>query len=86
MPGTSVATGTYSFPDAGNQGGVAEAQYLVDDPQTTLLPATRGSVTISQVGASTIAGSFDISFATGDHLSGTFVAPTCRVAADAGCP
>jgi hypothetical protein len=87
MPGIAVAIGTYSFPDAGNQGGVAEAQYLVDDPQTTLLPATSGSVTISQVSANTVVGSFDISFTAGDRLTGTFSAPTCNayVAVDAGC-
>jgi hypothetical protein len=86
--GTAVSTGTYSFPDAGNQDGTAEAKYLVNDPQTTLLPATSGSVTISQISASTIVGSFALSFASGDHVTGTFSAPTCatEVPADAGCP
>ncbi len=88
MLGADVATGTYSFPDAGTQGGVAEAQYLVDDAQTNLSPATSGSITISQIGASTIVGNFDVSFATGDHVTGTFSAPTCatEAPADAGCP
>ena len=62
---------------------------FVNDPGTTLVSATSGSITISQASSSTTVGSFDVMFPQGDHLTGTFSAPTCA-AAEAGdaavCP
>jgi hypothetical protein len=85
--GTSIPTGEYSFgPDAGfnPQGASASAQYYAADPSltppSTLLEATSGSITVSEISASLVGGSFDISFPSGDRLTGTFSAPTCAVA------
>ena len=94
--GAVLPTGAYSFPSSGNPSGnnpVGDAHYVVNDPAhahgTTLLSATSGSITLSQASSSTTVGSFDIVFPTGDHLTGTFSAPTCAAAeaADAAaCP
>jgi hypothetical protein len=39
--------------------------------------ATSGTITMTQVSTTTVAGSFDVTFANGDHLTGTFSAPVC---------
>ena len=78
-----------TYPLLASGGPSGSATYLVNDPGTTLLSATSGSITISQANSSTTVGSFDIVFPTGDHLTGTFSAPTCAAAeaADAAaCP
>jgi hypothetical protein len=90
--GAVLPTGAYSFPSSVNPSGnnpVGDAHYVVNDPGTTLLSATSGSITISQASSSTTVGSFDLVFPKGDHLTGTFAAPTCAAAeaADAAaCP
>lgn len=88
VQGTDMAPRTYSFPSAGTDTGVAEAHYLVDDPATSLLAATSGSITLSQISSSTTVGTFDLTFPTGDRITGRFSAPTCAAAeaADAACP
>lgn len=87
VAGTTVPTGTYSFPSGGNAGGGGEAQYVVDNPGTTLLVATSGSITLSQVTPSLTVGTFEIAFPNGDHVAGTFSAPTCGAAeAVDACP
>ncbi len=92
--GTTLATGTYSFGgDAGAnpQGVSAAAHYYAADPSSPdpaiLLDASSGAISVSEVGASTMVGSFDIGFPTGDRLTGTFDASICSVttpSADAG--
>ena len=85
--GTVLPTMTYPLLASGGPSG--SATYLVNNPGTTLLSATSGSITISQASSSTTVGSFDVVFPTGDHLTGTFFAPTCAAAeaADAAaCP
>lgn len=90
--GAVLPTGTYSFPSSVSPSGnnpVGDAHYVVNNPGTTLLSATSGSITISQASSSTTVGSFDLVFPMGDHLIGTFSAPTCAgaEAADAAaCP
>jgi hypothetical protein len=88
VQGTDIAPGTYAFPSAGTDTGVAEAQYLVDDPATSLLAATSGSITLSQISSSTTVGTFDVSFPTGERITGRFSAPTCAAAegAEPACP
>ena len=86
--GTTIPTGKYSFGvDAGTnpQGAAASAHYYLADPSlpATLVDATSGSVDISLINASIVAGDFDISLSSGDHLTGTFSAPTCAVATPA---
>lgn len=93
--GTTIPTGKYSFGLHGGtnpQGAVVSAHYYLADPSlnpccSTLVDATSGSVDISQITTSLVAGDFDISLSSGDHLTGTFSAPTCTVttpAPDAG--
>lgn len=86
--GTSIATGTYSLPSA-------EAWYYTADPSlkpccSTLVHASSGSVTFTQVTPSVTVGSFDLLFPSGDHLTGEFTAPLCpatsQTADAAACP
>lgn len=39
--------------------------------------ASSGTVTYTTANSSVIAGSFDVTFPSGDHLTGTFSAPLC---------
>jgi hypothetical protein len=41
--------------------------------------ASSGSVTLTTVSPSEVAGRFDVMFPSGDHLTGTFDAPVCTV-------
>jgi hypothetical protein len=39
--------------------------------------ATSGSVTYTTANGSTVTGSFDVTFPTSGHVTGTFSAPSC---------
>lgn len=70
----SVPTGTY---DVGKYG---YAQYDADSATCTLTTsetATSGSVVLTSVSSDTIGGTFDVTMANGDHLTGSFSAPVC---------
>ena len=84
--GTTLATGTYSFgADAGAnpQGASAGAHYYAVDLSltnpATLVDASSGAISISEIGASAMVGTFDLTFPSGDHLTGTFDASVCSV-------
>jgi hypothetical protein len=48
--------------------------------------ASGGTVTLTSVTSTMVEGSFDATFASGDHLTGTFTAPVCTVQAPgSGC-
>jgi hypothetical protein len=85
--------GTYAYPGAGARfgysvfhafGGATDAGYCADD--LTLTPAS-ATLTLTEVSASRVVGSFDLVFgggatsadadAGGTHLTGTFTAPWC---------
>jgi hypothetical protein len=51
---------------------------------STIENATAGTVTISQADASQVTGTFDLMFAH-DHVSGSFVAPTCSHPGNGQC-
>lgn len=72
--GTAVSPGTYQI--AGGTPG-ASVGFLTAD-KTGQQEGTSGSVTLDTVSATTINGSFEVTMADGDHLSGTFVAPICN--------
>jgi hypothetical protein len=51
--------------------------------------AQTGTITLTTVDAEMISGRFDLAFSSGDHLSGSFMAPVCDaslIALDAGPP
>ncbi len=82
--GTTIPPGTYSFGSASSanpQGATASAHYYVAGPSpgAQLVPATSGSIDVSEISSSEIAGSFDLSFPGGDHVTGTFTAPLCPI-------
>jgi hypothetical protein len=45
--------------------------------ETTVIAATGGSITVTSLSAGAITGTFDLTFASGDHLTGSFNAPAC---------
>jgi hypothetical protein len=60
----------------------AQAGYTATDAQCNTVrtdDATTGSVVLSDVSATTIDGSFDLTVQSGDHLTGTFSAPVCEI-------
>jgi hypothetical protein len=67
-------------------GSSLQVQSVVADPscKSTIENATAGTVTISQADASQVTGTFDLTFAE-DHLSGSFIAPTCSHPGDGQC-
>jgi hypothetical protein len=85
--GVSVATTAASIPPGtyrmGYENGFGtQVAYTSDDStcRTTVNEtATTGTVTIKQVTSTTVDGSFDATFSSGDHLSGDFSAPVCPV-------
>jgi hypothetical protein len=85
--GVSVAASAATIPPGtyriGYENGIGtEVSYTSDDStcRTTVNEtANSGSVTIKQVTSTTVDGSFDATFANGDHLSGDFSAPVCPV-------
>jgi hypothetical protein len=57
-----------------------DLQYAVNDAAcspTTGASANAGTVTVTRSDSTSIAGSFDVRFASGDHVTGTFDAPIC---------
>ena len=74
----AIAAGTYMLNGPGGVGGAVSL--LVQDQNctpTVQQTATTGSVTLTTVSSSTVAGSFDVTFPTGDHVTGTFSGPVC---------
>jgi len=76
--GTTIGSGTYVIAAQGTQ--TATAIYAQTD--ATCMgkvdsQASSGTVTITAITSGSVVGSFDLDFPTGDHLSGTFSAPTC---------
>jgi hypothetical protein len=67
-------------------GASLQVQSVVVDQScnSTIENATTGTVTISQADASGVTGTFDLTFAE-DHISGSFVAPTCSHPGDGQC-
>jgi hypothetical protein len=64
-----------------------QIQSVVADPSScnsTIENATAGTVTVSRADASQVTGTFDLTFAD-DHVSGSFVAPTCSHPGDGKC-
>jgi hypothetical protein len=85
--GNTLPTGTYTISATANPS--ASVFYGVENDactETTSEQASSGTVTLSAISQTLIAGSFDATFANGDHVTGTFSAPVCdfSVAADGG--
>lgn len=80
----AVMPGDYKLNGAGGIGGAVT--FTVQDQNcnpTLQSSATVGSVTLTTVSTSTVAGSFDVTFPTGDHVTGTFSAPVCAFSSGA---
>ena len=83
--GQAIAPGTYpvggSFdPDSGVQQTVQVSLLATDaDCGSTLdeMSGQNGSITLTSITPQAVAGSFDVTFYSGDHLTGTFNAPQC---------
>ena len=58
----------------------AAAAFTAEDAKckpTSDEQATHGTITLTQITTTTVAGTFDLTFANGDHLTGSFEAPVC---------
>jgi hypothetical protein len=77
--GSTIGPGTYTVAAQGSP--TATAVYAQSDASCVGKvdsQATGGTVTITGLSSGSVQGSFDLTFAGGDHLSGTFSAPTCN--------
>jgi hypothetical protein len=79
----SLGPGTYGIGSSSSELG--EATFSATDTNCNPTAAsagvglaTSGTITLSSVSATEIAGSFDLTFSGGDHLTGTFSAPVCN--------
>jgi hypothetical protein len=76
--GSQVMPGVYPV----TLGGPTQAAYGANDANcnsTSPESATSGTITLSVVDATSTDGTFDLTFPTGDHLTGSFSAPVCSV-------
>lgn len=93
--GQQVAAGTFAIGDvavAPLAAGVAFAAFAHNDAQckASAVSATSGAVSITHITwnglNATASGHFDVSFDSGDRLTGTFDAPSCTVGTDSSLP
>jgi hypothetical protein len=86
---TTVSPGTFPVSSPGNSPN-AVVTFEIDDPTCkplTMGAASSGSVTLTAITATTLTGTFDVTFPDGEHVSGTFEAPVCDVQGlDGGAP
>jgi hypothetical protein len=81
--GTSVPTGTYAISvlDGGTgTSPLATATYSLTDAKCAPKigeDAVGGSITLTTSDQTTVAGTFDVTFSGGDHLTGSFSASVC---------
>ncbi len=83
--GNAVTPGTYPL----GPHSQAQSGFVVQDSQchdVVNVSASSGSVTLTSADASSLVGTFDLTFPGGDHVTGSFTAPVCPVSttADAG--
>ena len=75
----AISPGTYSV--AGSSDVQVVVAYSASDAQClarTSAQASMGTVTLTQADSGTVAGSFDVTFPSGDRIAGTFSAPVCN--------
>jgi hypothetical protein len=86
---TPLAPGFYAIvPSLAGAGLVGSAEFSTTDAQCApagQVQAAAGSVTVSTVDGSSIAGDFQLDFSGGDHLQGEFTAPYCYLATSGIC-
>jgi hypothetical protein len=78
--GMAPGPGTYTL--GATQNVAIVVSYAASDVncnETINEQATGGSVTLDTVSATAVTGTFDMTFASGDHLAGQFDAPVCNV-------
>jgi hypothetical protein len=70
-----ITTGTYSVTQGGAGALASFLTYTATCAQGVARPATTGSVTVTQISASSVAGTYDVTFDTHGAFSGTFNVP-----------
>jgi hypothetical protein len=86
-PTGTVVTGTYSVPapNAGASGSVAVGQFGTTDASCHAgqqVQATSGTVTLTTLTATTVTGSYNLTFATQGTFSGSFDVDVCQLPSD----
>ena len=81
-PGNAIAPGTYTLGSNGLSNTFVGAEYTQYGASCATshdeLGAT-GTITLTTVSASAVQGTFDVTMANGDHLTGSFDAPVCSL-------
>jgi len=80
--GDSVPADTYPVTSMTSMGNYAFVIFEAQNAQcymTTYATATGGTVTITSASSLSVAGTFDATFPSGDHLTGSFSAPVCSL-------
>jgi hypothetical protein len=80
MPGSNFTPGTY------NVGGASTSSSFASYSTTnascavgTTSQSTSGTVTFSNITSTLLMGTFDLTMAGGDHITGSFAAPICAI-------
>jgi hypothetical protein len=87
----TVATGTFAVagPDAGADAPIAGAQLSTSNATCQSAPtveATGGSITLTQVSATTVTGTYDVTFGAQGSFSGSFNVDICELPDGGGVP
>ncbi len=79
---TPVAPGTYSVSQPNANGVFVNAAFAATDStcavEASSASASSGTVQIVTVSSTMVTGTFDVTFPSGDHLTGQFAAPVCN--------
>jgi len=84
---TSLSPGTFQVTVSAGEGNEAVVGYEVQDSSCNLITggdATSGTVTLTSVSSTSLSGTFDVTFPSGDEVTGSFDAPVCPLTADGG--
>jgi hypothetical protein len=81
-PGTYALGNTYNQDAGVNQQVTANILFSNATCQSgpLTMQANMGNITFTSIAADSIVGTYDVTFYTGDHLTGSFTAPTCTSA------
>lgn len=76
MPGTYTVTSSATAHEAVVEANILDGMCLNDADNPVL--GTSGSVQLISVDGGTFSGTFDVQLDSGDHITGSFDAPTCN--------
>ena len=84
---TTLSPGMFQVSASAGEGNEAVVGYEVQDSSCSMITggdATSGTVTLTSISSTSLSGTFDVTFPSGDEVTGSFDAPVCPLTADAG--